>query len=267
MRDDQIIEAWDRVTPGQSTQQRMLDNVLSGQSSYRVRVRLFRRRVVGAVSIFVVLAVIVAMVAPRYFAVGSPIELTQSRGVQATRVNSAPTSGVMFDLVPMTEDEMLANVDIFVGTISRVDVIKVSFPSRDEYMELITVNVDSALRGSLSGGAQTQVLAHPAVSSNATCSSCAMLALLKKGTTALFLGMPTSGASFSSGSAVFYYSDVAQYYLGDPARWVFVQTAQGVQFDTWGWPTLAAEGTPAVQDGVSQVASMDVVKTFIRTKI
>ncbi|MCL2784874.1 MAG: hypothetical protein FWD55_05455 [Propionibacteriaceae bacterium] len=266
MKNDQIIAAWDTVNPDAGTRTRMLGNVLTSIEPSRRRTQKERWEPWKVLVPVGALAVILAIAAPMYLN-GAQIPLTDSQGVTVTQVNRFPNSPTSLDLVPFTEEELLTGVDIFSAKVIRIETIKVQFSDSDTYMSVVTVQVNSVIRGDMAPGDQIKILIHPPV--GALCSICEMSSQISRGSTAIFLATPSAEGYYATGdfSEVFYYSDVSEYYLFDPVRPLFIETSTGVLFNTWGWPTLAQQGSPTPQNGISQIASLEIVEDFIRSMI
>ncbi|MDR0848093.1 MAG: hypothetical protein LBN10_03470 [Propionibacteriaceae bacterium] len=276
MKKTEIVTAWDTVNPDATARKRMLDHILTaGAQSDTVPADnsaidkekhswfTWRFGLLAAACLALIVAVAVPLVGNM-----RTIELAASTGVKVTYASPPRGGSAAFDLVPRTETELLTGVDIFSGTVTKIDTIKVTFSDWDDYMSLLTVRVEKVLRGNLTVGQETVILVHPSVGQ--ACSICQLSTAMNIGTTALFLGTPTDENSWAKsldGSEVFYYSDVADYYLSDPVRPLFVQTSSGVAFYTYGWPTLEEQGTPTAENGVSTVPSMQVVEDFILSQI
>ena len=273
MPNSEIIRAWDQVNPNPATRARILAGILDAAPQPvrpRQRTRRLNWRILAPVGAAVV--VVLAMVAPMAIQV-SELPLGASHGVSvgyATPPSWLDSPTAMMDLKALSEEELLTGVDVFSGTVTGIDTIKVTFGDRSDYWSLLTVRVGEVSRGDLADGGQATVLVHPHITvGNVACPFCQLSSLLTVGTTGVFLGTPATNryAASLDGSDVFYYADVAQYSLDDPARYVFVQTDSGVAFDTWAWPTLAAQATPTEQHGISVVASMSEVDAFLRSMI
>jgi hypothetical protein len=190
------------------------------------------------------------------------VTLTASHGVRVTSTNP-PTGGFAAELVPRTEAELLAGADIFAGQVSAVRGVKVTFADWDTVMSVLTVQATSVIRGGLQPGDAVTVLVHPAV--GLACSVCQVSERLGVGSAVVLVAQPAAEgwAASLDGSDVFAYSDVADYYLPDPVRHVFLETASGVVFSPVGWPSLAAQGTPVDAD-TGLAADRAAVEAFLR---
>ena len=267
MRNPDLVQSWDTVNPDPETQARLLGRIFTAahheSASPAPRRPVWRILLPIAISVVLVAAIVVPLLNRPH-----DVALTASHGVTAVWLPRPPQVSVAYDLVPLTEQEMLTGVDIFAATVTKIQTIEVTFPDWTNYMSVLTVRVDSVVRGDLTPGTSTTILTHNLWEPNVWVEGSTVSSLLKVGGSALFLGTPAAGATAGTidGPAVFYYSDVAQYFLGDGTRPLFVQLDSGVAFDTWGWPTLAAQGTSR-GDGTSTVANMQVVEDFIHSVI
>lgn len=275
MKKTDIVTAWDTVNPDATTRTRMLSHILASETQPnslwaghspvgKAKSTWLTWKILTPIAACLALIAVVAI--PLVGKMGV-IDLAESIGVHAAYAKP-PLGSASFDLVERTETELLTGVDIFSGTITKVDTIKVTFSDWNSYMSLITVRVEKVLRGNVSVGQETVILVHPPVGQ--VCSICQLSTTLSAGSTALFLGTPTdenTWAKSNDGSEVFYYSDVADYCLSDPVRPLFLQTAAGVAYYSWGWPTLDAQGTPTSENGISTVPSMQIVEDFILSQI
>jgi hypothetical protein len=177
-----------------------------------------------------------------------------------------PAGDFAAELVPQTEAELLAGADVFAGEVSGVQGIKVTLPDWDTVMSLLTVRVTSVIRGDLAPGGEVTVLVHPAV--GLTCSVCQVSERVGVGSAVILVARPAAEgwAASLDGSDVFVYSDVADYYLPDPIRHVFLETASGVAFSPVGWPSLAALGTPVDAD-TGLAPDRAAVEAFLRAAV
>ena len=265
MKNPEIIQSWNTVNPDSSTQTRLLGAIMAASPLADKPVGW--RRPVWRILVPVAASLALIAVGVPLLNLPQPIPLATSQGVSVGKVRWAPAVSAASDLVPLSEVEILAGVDIFSGTITKIDTIKVSFSDWSDYNSLITVQVDDVLRGN--PGAEVKILVSPVISRSVHCSICEISSMLEVGVSAVFLATPASQgwAASLDGSEVFYYSDVAQYYLSDPARFLFIPTPNGVAFSTWGWPSLAAHASPTEVNGVSTVESVAIIEAFIHAII
>ncbi|MDR1265808.1 MAG: hypothetical protein LBK42_09685 [Propionibacteriaceae bacterium] len=257
MRNERLAAAWDEVTPDATTQERLLQRIEAANANAAPARRPARWRV-WALAAAGAVVLVAAAVVPRVFG---------PHGVTVNRVDPPETLGVALALTEMTEDELLADNDIFAGEIVRVDGIRVEFSDWNDTMSVLTVRVDQAVRGALTPGDEVTVLVHPAIGLD--CSICQLTAGGGVGTTGLFVARPTDENAWAKsldGSEVFHYSDVARYWLPDPVRYLFLDTPEGVAFSRFGWPSLAAQSAPVDAD-ISLAPSLGAVEAFLRAAI
>jgi hypothetical protein len=276
------MAAWDEVTPDLTTRDRLWGAIVAATDSVtaaspaqpihpaehaRPTRRRTRRRWLWALAPVGAVLLAAALVIPRWADWGRAVSLTDSHGVRVAYTDP-PSGSLAADLVPMTEAELLDGADIFAGTVVGIQGIKVTFSDYDTAMSLLTVRVSEvvseAVSGELSPGDDVTILVSPAV--GLTCSICQVSGQLAVGAAAVFVAHPAAEgwAAALDGSEVFYYSDVAGYYLPDPVRYVFLDTDAGVAFATSGWPSLAPLSTP-LDNNLSLAPNLATVVAFLRT--
>ena len=254
MKNEQIRQAWDSVNPSAETQQRMLGQVLTKAQSTTRTSRTTARWPLWKALIPVGAAVVLAAAVGISLFQNPPFPLDASHGVEVFYVDDEPGS-FSAELVPMTEEELLTGVDIFTGTVTKIEYIKILFSDWEAYDTILTVRTSEILRGSLSPDDETRILVSPAVGQ--ICSICQTTEKLSVGSRVLLLGTPsTSGfASSVDGTEVFYYCDAAPYYLSDPIRPIFLETDSGVQISDL-WPTLSSQSYTSLDEVVPIIYSM-----------
>jgi hypothetical protein len=213
-------------------------------------------------SIWITVATVVTVVVGLgliFFAPGRAIPLTDSHGVKITSASVISTGGKSaFDLVERTETELLTGVDIFSGRIIGIQSIKISFPDWEDYSSIVTISIDEVIRGDLKPGDTTRLLVSPAI--GLKCSICDALEALRNGSNALYLATPASEgwAASVTGDGIFQYSDVADYYLMDPSRPLFVDHRRNDElvYAQFAWPTIAAQSPTSVTEVAEIIQGM-----------
>ena len=189
---------------------------------------------------------------------GAKIPLEQSSGVKVTSASVIPKGSVVVDLLPQSETDMLTGVDIFTGDVTSIESIKVSFSDWSAYQSILTIQVASVVRGDLVVGDEVRVLISPAVGMG--CDNCEAHSMLRTSSHVLMLATPAAegNAQALDGTGVFHYSDVADYYLSDPIRTLFVdyRRSVGEQHDSEFWSSLSTYTFENVDDVAAVIARM-----------
>ncbi|MCL1923215.1 MAG: hypothetical protein FWG15_05090 [Propionibacteriaceae bacterium] len=182
----------------------------------------------------------------------------RSHGVTVTSASVIPKGKQTLELAPQNETQLLTGTDIFTGEVLRIESIKVKFADWDTYYSILTVQVGQVVRGNLAPGSEVRVMLTTAIGID--CDNCEAHSMLRTGSHVLFLATPASRgfAQATDGSGIFQFAEVANYYLTDPVRPLFVdfRRSDGVGYDQETWVSLSDETLTNVDQVASLIESM-----------
>ena len=132
------------------------------------------------------------------------------------------------------EELFAMNRDIFLGTVTDKQVYHVT-GGMDTYFTVVTVEIEDSIRGDMSGGQRCRIYLPVARIGEImiTDSLSENLEKLEIGSRAIFMpDKATEDAGVGNGEAWLGYSDFADYYFGEGMRFLFLETENGVSFET-----------------------------------
>lgn len=158
----------------------------------------------------------------------------------------------------LSPEEIFAqDTEIFRGTIRELQYYQIELEAvgmRAYYTRAI-VEVTDPIRGNLAAGETCGLLWLGAKGYMST-SLIGPLEDLDVGSEAIFMPIPTDrDTGWKEGDSWFCYADLAEYYLGEGMRYVFADTAEGLDFDR------------TVYEEIAEAEDLDGVAAYIREQI
>ena len=186
--------------------------------------------------------------APRY-SVGAEIrEIDGSDGTWAGPFNSAAADS---SLVWLDPEEILAlDTVIFRGTVMGMRYFEVTVGGLEETYTVASVEVSDCLRGDLAAGDTYNVAYRggPGV----TTSLSGDLENLEVGSEAIFMPyVATPETGWGSGDSYFCYADLAELYMDEGRRFLFLDTGDGVSYASEVYDIPASNGESVTLDDVA----------------
>lgn len=132
------------------------------------------------------------------------------------------------------EELFAMNRDIFMGTVTDKQVYHVT-GGMDTYFTIVTVEVEDSIRGSMVNGDTCRIYLPLAKNGEMTTSNSLIgdLDKLELGSRAIFMpDKVTEDAGMEQGEAWLCYGDFADYYFGEGLRFLFLETEEGVSYET-----------------------------------
>lgn len=253
MKHEQIINAWSKIGPDSGADRRMLAAILDENRSAKNRreraLRMNRNvnwKVLAPVAACLVLALAIAI--PLFSGGGKDFDLKRSSGVIVSYVN-APRRPVSLksDLMALTEEELFADriwdyeVAAFEGTIVEARNIACDYNGVKDYRAIASIEVQEVLRGSLTAGTTvTVLLPRPVDVEGLWIEDTGISSQMTAGTRGIFMPIKYDETSIrKENDSELALLDLAEYGLLDGERWAFLETAAGLTYNTWAYPSLA----------------------------
>lgn len=171
------------------------------------------------------------------------VEIGELGGVQ---YGGDHTVCLTLDTKWLSEEELFAqDTVVFRGTVRQLQYYQVEPEDGNTavYFTRVIVDVTDPIRGDMAAGETTSVLWLGA-KGYMTTSLIGPLENLNVGSDAIFMPMQTtSDTGWREGGSYFCYADLAELYLGEGMRYVFADTAEGVDFGRDAYPSLAKAET------------------------
>ena len=165
-----------------------------------------------------------------------------SHGVTVTY--KTPTSGISSSgdlLADLTEAELFTEFDtaIFLGTVTQVDNIELDFNGSKNYRALAQIQVEKVYRGPCQAGETVTVLLPCPILEGVWVEDTDVISQLAVGTRGIFMPMVYDETSVrEENGATLALKDIAGYGFPDGERYAFLETANGLTFARWAYPTI-----------------------------
>ncbi len=252
MKHERIINAWSKIEPDSDADQRMLAAILDENRSAKNRKekasrmnRIINWKVLAPIAACLVLALAIAI--PLFSDGGKDFDLERSRGVIVHYVN-APRCPVSLksDLMALTEEELFAGtfwdyeVAAFEGTIVEARNIACDYNGVKDYRAIASIEVQEVLRGKMTAGTTvTVLLPGPVDIEGLWIEDTGISSQMTAGTRGIFMPIKYDETSIhEENDAKLALLDLAEYGLLDGERWAFLETAKGLVYYTWAYPSL-----------------------------
>lgn len=156
------------------------------------------------------------------------------------------------DVIWLSPEEIL-NLDtvIFRGTVTGLRYFEVTVDGSTVYYTVASVEVSDCLRGDLAAGDTYNVL-YAGAPGRMTTSISGDLENLEEGSEAVFMPrIATPDTGWSSGDDYFCYADLAELYMDEGRRFLFLDTGDGVSYASEVYDIPAADGETVTLDDVT----------------
>ena len=150
-------------------------------------------------------------------------------------------------LIYLTEDELIDTADcIYEGEIVELYNLKITFEEAGwnrnyiEHVGIAKIRVTDNLKGDLPIGETVDVmLPHPVTLKDIWIEDTEISSQLKEGGTGIFMSYKVGDEHYrEEGGKRLYFSDIAEYALGDGERWAFLEKDDNLVFARWAYPTI-----------------------------
>ena len=275
MRNEIIIESWDKIKPGDATHERILNNILvrvhSGGAQNRKADNMAKKtywKILVPIAACVIAAVAIAI--PFLNKSGGSDDngggfgLVRSNGVSVAYIDDPPAFGVEADLVYLTEEELFSDWEglervIFEGEVKKVENIVLSFGGGwdeggfEDYRAIAHIEACDVYRGGIEPGATvTVLLPSPVGDSDKWMEDSHISSQMTVGTKGIFLPVRYNETSvWEQNGDTLYLQELAEYCMLDGERHAFLEKPQGVAFDRDAY------------EGVSGATTMDEIRRYV----
>lgn len=277
MKNDDIIQAYQKIEPDEAAQNRMLRQILDQSESDRsiqAQAKSGGRRVrkentmkktlkwlAPVAACLVLVAAIQLINGGRTFNSDSEIDLPNSNGnVSASYITGESSMNLSSkaDLVWLTEEEIFNYEDsvIFYGTVKEIRNIAVNIGSMENYWAIAKIKVSEVYRGELNQGDVISVQLHCPISEDVWIEDTEVISQIREGMSGIFMPKRYSESDYwEEGGAKLILSDLSDYGFSDGERFAFLETSEGLIYAKWAFPSIPEH------------AAMDDVKALIVSHI
>ena len=145
------------------------------------------------------------------------------------------------DLIVLTEVELFTefNTAIFLGTVTQIDNIVLDFNGSENYRALAQIQVETAYRGPYQAGDTVTVLLPCPITAGVWVEDTSVISQLAVGTRGILMPMVYDETSVrEQNGAILALRDIADCGLPDGERFAFLETADGLTFARWAYPSI-----------------------------
>ncbi|MDD4494694.1 MAG: hypothetical protein PHV32_10190, partial [Eubacteriales bacterium] len=192
----------------------------------------------------------------------SDFDLKLSDGVKVSYTDKIPANTQEADLMQLTEDELFSatfnqyEIVAFEGIVKEARNIVCDYNGNKDYRAIVSIKVSDVLRGNLDAGTTVDVLLPAPVGSGIQVEDTSIASQITVGTTGIFMPIKYNETSIrEENGKTLALLDLADYGLPDGERWIFLETANGLVYSTYAYPSLTAAKT------------LEEAKTIILTKV
>lgn len=173
-------------------------------------------------------------------AAGIPLS-DASHGVTVRYGSPVFSTSTSADLAYLTEEELFTEFDtaIFLGTVTRIDNIVLDFNGSENYRALAQIQVETAYRGPYQAGDTVTVLLPGPIIDGVWVEDTSVISQLAVGTRGILMPMVYDETSVrEQNGAILALRDIADCGLPDGERFAFLETADGLTFARWAYPSI-----------------------------
>ena len=182
-----------------------------------------------------------------------------SHGVTVRYGSPSSTIFLSTDLAWLTEEELFTKFDtaIFLGTVTQIDNIVLDFNGSENYRALAQIQVETAYRGPYQAGDTVTVLLPCPITEGIWVEDTSVISQLSVGTRGIFMPMVYNETSVrEQNGATLALRDIADCGLPDGERFAFLETADGLTFARWAYPSIQdADSLEDIEDYVLNMIS------------
>ena len=164
-----------------------------------------------------------------------------STGITVRYGSPSSTISLSTDLTWLTEEELFTEFDtaIFLGTVTRIDNIVLDFNGSEDYRALAQIQVETAYRGPYQAGDTVTVLLPCSITEGVWVEDTSVISQLAVGTRGILMPMVYDETSVrEQNGAILALRDIADCGLPDGERFAFLETADGLTFARWAYPSI-----------------------------
>jgi len=262
MKNNRIIESWNKIEPGNAADARMLGAILTrnrrtGQSKKGKAFTMNKKRTLNWKWLAPVVAclVIAVVIAIPLLSGGGDFNLKQSKGVKVSYTDNPPDIRSEMELVYLTEEELFApewhglEIAAFEGEVVKVDNIVLSFGNEwyhKNYRAIVTIEVSKVYRGDMEAGTTVAVLLPAPVlitGDEVRAEDSSVSSQMTVGTTGIFMpARYNDDSTWEENDRTLYLKEIAEYGFLDGERWAFLETSKGVVF-TYAYESISGAKT------------------------
>jgi|LSQX01.1.fsa_nt_gb hypothetical protein len=251
MKNKRIVDSWNKIEPNAAAEARMLDSILARNDSgeaeegkVRTMNKVFNWKRLAPIAVCLILAIAVAI--PFLNKRNGDFALKLSNGVNVYYVDNPPNIANKSDLMWLSEDELFAlnfnsyEIIAFEGTVKEVRNIVCEYNGSNDYRAIATIEVSEMLRGNLEAGNTVTVLLPAPVGMDLKVEDTSVSSQITAGTTGIFLPIKYDETSIrEENGKTLALLDLAEYGFLDGERWMFIETAKGLVYDKYAYPSFA----------------------------
>ena len=153
----------------------------------------------------------------------------------------------MVKLREMTEQELLDSCDLIVrGTVKSIQNIRLTADGVDVTRALVTITPTAVIKGSVSG--DVTLLASCPIDGSFQIEDTETACAIRMGMEGIFMLQAYGDTElWELENAALRWKDIADYHFGDGRRYAFLNTANGLLYAEWAYPSLQAGTLDDVQ--------------------
>lgn len=254
MKNEQIIDSWNKVRPDRAAEERMLRAILSCNRTGQIRrggIATVKRtpnwKWPATIAAGLVLGLAIA--SPFINWGGNGLELKLSKGVKVNYVDHLPAGArlaSMADLMWLTEDELFEpqilgyEAAAFEGVVRRIRNISFELGGHTDYRAIAAIEVGEVLRGPLQTGDTVTLLLPAPVGTNIWVEDTGVSSQLTEGAKGIFMPIRYDETSvYEEAGQRLALLDLADYGLPDGERWLFIEKDDGLIYFQDAYPSFA----------------------------
>ncbi len=164
-----------------------------------------------------------------------------SQGVTVRYGSPIFSTSTSADLAYLTEEELFTEFDtaIFLGTVTQIDNIVLDFSGSESYRALAQIQVEKSYRGPWQAGDTVTVLLPGPIIDGVWVEDTVVISQLTVGSRGIFMPMVYDETSVrEENGATLALTDIADGGLPDGERYAFLETADGLVFYRWAYPSI-----------------------------
>lgn len=171
------------------------------------------------------------------------VQLTLSTGVKVRYTDKVPEERVEHCLVYFTEEELFTHFDtaIFRGTVGEIRNIELKFNGDKAYRAIAEIGVDEVLRGPCEAGETVSVMLPCPIAPDVWVEDTGVVSQMREGMCGIFMPViyNEENSRWEQNGAVLIQKELVDYGLPDGVRFAFLETENGLVFDSGAYESIA----------------------------
>lgn len=205
------------------------------------------------------LALLMAVGIPSLINLQNKINLSVSSvGVRVKYTDNVPIVNSSASLIYLTEEELFSYFDtaIFKGTVVSIENIELDFNGDKDYRAIAAILVEEVYRGDIEENDIVSVLLPCPISSNVFMTDSKVISTMRVGTIGIYMPNIYDDTSiWGQNGATLVLKDIADYGFADGMRYAFLETGNGIFFDSHSY------------ESISNAVTLEQVKQYIENMI